>query len=255
MFIYFVRHGQTDWNLNGQFQGQTDIPLNDNGIAQAQQAHEILSKVHFAAAYASPLGRAMRTAEIITTGSGLIVTPEPLLKEISFGHEEGAKAMVAKHPEHPLYNFLFHPERYAAPEGGESLYQVAARVLQFIDLTMQRHADLPSDAKILAACHGGIIMTLMVLCRNQSFSQLRKNKPHKNCSVTVVEANAQRYALRAPALDILGGEELPDFEPELHEIQGHKGSALSEVKAVLNPDAVHSSLDSVRGKPSSQIKL
>lgn len=65
MKIYLIRHGQTDWNLQGRFQGREDIPLNETGILQAKECAQALSGETFRAAVTSPLCRAKRTAEII----------------------------------------------------------------------------------------------------------------------------------------------------------------------------------------------
>ncbi len=65
MKIYLIRHGQTDWNLQGRFQGREDIPLNETGILQAEECAQALSDEAFQAIITSPLSRAKRTAEII----------------------------------------------------------------------------------------------------------------------------------------------------------------------------------------------
>lgn len=65
MKIYLIRHGETDWNLQGRFQGREDIALNENGIRQARLCGEALKEDHFDAVITSPLIRARRTAEII----------------------------------------------------------------------------------------------------------------------------------------------------------------------------------------------
>ncbi len=65
MKIYLIRHGETDWNLQGRFQGREDIPLNETGILQAERCGSALQGEHFQAIITSPLSRAKKTAEII----------------------------------------------------------------------------------------------------------------------------------------------------------------------------------------------
>jgi uncharacterized phosphatase len=65
MKIYLIRHGQTDWNLQGRFQGREDIALNETGIMQAKYCGEAIKDESFKAIITSPLSRAKRTAEII----------------------------------------------------------------------------------------------------------------------------------------------------------------------------------------------
>lgn len=63
--IYIVRHGQTDWNLEGRYAGRTDVPLNDKGIQQAEKIKEELKNIKFDKVFSSPLIRAYKTAQII----------------------------------------------------------------------------------------------------------------------------------------------------------------------------------------------
>ncbi len=65
MKIYLIRHGQTDWNLQGRFQGREDIALNEYGILQAQECGNAIKGEQFKAVITSPLSRARKTAEII----------------------------------------------------------------------------------------------------------------------------------------------------------------------------------------------
>ena len=66
MKIYIVRHGQTDYNINGIYAGRIDIPLNNNGIKEAYQVKEKLKGINFSKIYSSPLRRAYETAKIIS---------------------------------------------------------------------------------------------------------------------------------------------------------------------------------------------
>jgi probable phosphoglycerate mutase len=87
--FYYVRHGQTDWNLNRMLQGNTDIPLNDTGLAQAQIAREKLAGQPVATIVSSPLQRARKTADIINTDLSCPIIELEGLRECSFGIHEG----------------------------------------------------------------------------------------------------------------------------------------------------------------------
>lgn len=87
--FYFIRHGQTDWNLERRMQGHTDIPLNQTGIDQAHRAAELFDKVQIDVIVSSPLSRAYKTAEIIAARKNLEIISEPLLRERHFGKFEG----------------------------------------------------------------------------------------------------------------------------------------------------------------------
>src|SRR3989338_6420058 len=87
--FYFIRHGQTDWNLKEMFQGWTDIPLNETGHAQARSAVSILSGRGITRIVTSPLVRAHKTAEIINEHLRVPLLVVDGLKECSLGVLEG----------------------------------------------------------------------------------------------------------------------------------------------------------------------
>lgn len=91
MKIYFIRHGETQWNRMHKLQGRSDIPLNDAGLAGARIASRALLDVPFDLALSSPLARAYKTAEIIAEPHGLTPHRVDLLKEMSFGTFEGTE--------------------------------------------------------------------------------------------------------------------------------------------------------------------
>ncbi|MEM6497224.1 MAG: histidine phosphatase family protein [Pseudomonadota bacterium] len=92
----FLRHGQTDWNVEGKFQGQTDIPLNDTGVAQARNAATILAGHRIDRIISSPLTRALRTATIVAEPRSLAAEVDPQLTERTFGTLEGQVVKVVK---------------------------------------------------------------------------------------------------------------------------------------------------------------
>lgn len=87
--FWFLRHGETDWNLRGLSQGSTDIPLNETGLAQAHRAAGLLRNRGIAAIVSSPLSRAYTTASIAAEAIGLPVEIDDDLREVAFGEKEG----------------------------------------------------------------------------------------------------------------------------------------------------------------------
>ena len=91
MQVYFMRHGDTDWNSVKRLQGRTDIPLNEKGIALARRTAEAVhrSGIHFDYVYTSPLQRARKTAELMNAYSRAPLIPDERLTEFCFGEAEG----------------------------------------------------------------------------------------------------------------------------------------------------------------------
>ncbi len=87
--FYYIRHGQTDWNLEGRYQGSKDIPLNKTGIAQAHDAVDSLKNCGITHIFSSPLRRARATADILNDTLGLPLTEINALQECNFGVLEG----------------------------------------------------------------------------------------------------------------------------------------------------------------------
>ena len=86
--IVAIRHGETAWNVDARIQGHLDIPLNDVGLWQAQQAGAALADTRFDAIYSSDLQRALTTAQTIGRATGCPVQPDAGLRERCFGSFE-----------------------------------------------------------------------------------------------------------------------------------------------------------------------
>ena len=89
MVLYFIRHGETSWNVEGKMQGQTDIPLNENGIRLAEETAEGLRDIPFDLCISSPLSRAHETARIILYGKDIPIIKDARIEEMAFGEYEG----------------------------------------------------------------------------------------------------------------------------------------------------------------------
>ncbi|MCP9915458.1 histidine phosphatase family protein [Cyanobium sp. ATX 6F1] len=128
--LLLVRHGETDWNRQGRFQGQIDIPLNANGWAQAEAAGRFLEPVSFQRAYTSSMARPRQTAEaILKTHPGVPLTSVPALVEIGHGLWEGQlEQEIADGWPALLADWKRAPHTVQMPEG-ENLQQVWDRSL------------------------------------------------------------------------------------------------------------------------------
>ncbi|KAB2912371.1 MAG: histidine phosphatase family protein [Hyphomicrobiaceae bacterium] len=159
VILYFVRHGETDWNAAKRYQGQRDIPLNATGRAQAARNGRALAaalgeSAHALDYVASPLKRACETMEIVRRELGLAPSGyhnDDRLKEMHYGHWEGQ-----------LWDDLpaTDPEGFAArkadawswqPHGGESYGQLSRRIACWLQ-------EISRDSVVVA--HGGVSRAL-----------------------------------------------------------------------------------------------
>lgn len=179
--LWLVRHGQTDWNLQRRYQGQTDPPLNATGLQQAELAGEALVGRHYAAIYSSDLQRARVTAEIIGRRLGMEVLVDSRLREVNFGKWEGM--LVADiQTRYPVEWEARQQDRlHARPPGGESVQDVAARLWPAVDELAARH---PHDTLILVS-HGLALAT--ILCRAQGLPLV--------CARDLIPDNAQPHCI------------------------------------------------------------
>ena len=151
--LLFIRHGETDWNRQQRFQGQTDVPLNATGHAQAQRLAARLSAEPFDAFFTSDLMRARETAAPLALAWGRQPDPVPGLREQSFGVLEGLTVPTIKERYAALWQqWLEHRADFALP-GGESLRQFHTRVLQAV---RQIAADAPAR-RVAVVTHGGVL--------------------------------------------------------------------------------------------------
>jgi broad specificity phosphatase PhoE len=137
--LVLIRHGQTDWNVEGRWQGQADPPLNDRGREQARRAAEYQRRYGFAALYSSDLRRAMETAQVIGAEMGLDVIPEPRLREINLGKWQGMLAVDIE-AQYPDEFRRWHESPWSVrPPGGEDLPTLIARILEAANEIVTRY--------------------------------------------------------------------------------------------------------------------
>jgi probable phosphoglycerate mutase len=157
--LLLSRHGETDWNAAGRWQGQTDIPLNGKGRAQAFALAERMRLQGVAAIASSDLSRARETAEIVAQALGLAVSSlEPDLREQRFGEFEGLTRAECQ-TRFPDAWARYVADAHATPPGGESRAALVARVVPAIHSIAERLAS-----PVLVIMHGGAMRALFRDC-------------------------------------------------------------------------------------------
>ncbi len=157
--ILLIRHGETNWNKEGRFQGQIDIPLNENGKAQAKSAQRFLQNVQIDKAYSSSMSRPMETAEIILGNRhGINVKPLPKLVEIGHGLWEGKlESEIKKDWGVLLKEWQASPEKVQMPEG-ETINEVSNRAISCWDNICE---SLSLEETALVVAHDAVNKTIL----------------------------------------------------------------------------------------------
>jgi broad specificity phosphatase PhoE len=181
--LILIRHGETDWNLEGRWQGQTDVPLNARGLEQAEQLAKNLFGTGLTAVYSSDLSRAHRTAEAIARAYGLTVHLEPRLREICQGDWEGKLiSHIQSQSPDVLQRRLENPLTFAAP-GGETALQVQTRMLAAIENILHRH----TQGVTAVVSHGFALAVIIAHYRNLPITKAWDLIPD-NCSPVEISA-------------------------------------------------------------------
>ena len=167
--FYFMRHGQTEWNIKRLLNGHTDIPLNEVGHNQALNSKDSIEQLSITHIYHSPLARATQTATIIAQNLTVPLIPINQLKEWHFGDWEGTASINL------ITNFLT-----IKPPNGEAPEELIDRVKKIINHILQE-AALP-----LIIAHGG---TYLALCHLMNISP----DPIDNCQLLHFVPPTQTY--------------------------------------------------------------
>ena len=158
--FYFLRHGQTDWNAQGRFQGHSEIPLNAVGLAQAECAAHALASCGIEVIAASPLLRARQTAEIVAARLDKTLQFDDELKERHFGRFEGlvvndVKANLGVKPHERLNKHL--------PDDAEQWHETTERTARVIGRWLERYPN----SVVLFVSHSGLFDALHEMIFNQ----------------------------------------------------------------------------------------
>ena len=200
--VFFVRHGETDWNAFRRIQGQSDIPLNQTGRIQAGKAAEAFRDLPLEICFSSPFSRAYETAELILQGRKVPIVMDDMLKEISYGSDEGQDlGRIHEDSGLPLHAFFHAPESYIPPDGGETIPRLQYRCGQFLE--MLKEMDSRIQGNVLVTTHGAWIQAMILLVDNRPVSEFWHGKRQGNCSVTVIRPEHSGWKLVAEAVSYI----------------------------------------------------
>lgn len=188
--IILIRHGLTQWNRNFRYQGQTDVPLAEEGMLQAEKAAVRLAAEQVGAVYASDLGRASQTAQIIAQRHNLPVFLLPGLREVNFGRWEGKTYQEVKEEYADCLNNWFSCPGEIVIPGGETFQQVKERAYAAILDVVNKH----EGETVIAVSHGGTIRTILCAALGLDLNRLWCIK-QDNTAVNVLEFYKDRVQI------------------------------------------------------------
>jgi probable phosphoglycerate mutase len=193
--FYIIRHGETDWNLSGRWQGHTDVPLNALGRAQARRLAERLRAEHlrFDAIYSSDLLRAWETAQALATALGSVPRPLVELREIDVGAWSGLTRaeVLARDPD--LIARLESGED--APRGGSG--ERFADLYQRVVGAVERLAAAEPGGRLALVTHGGTIRALLLHAARDKTNALPRRLHIGNTSISVLICDRSGWSFGA----------------------------------------------------------
>jgi len=187
--ILLIRHGETDWNRNGRFQGRSDLPLNQKGRDQAHALALALKDETLTAIYSSPLTRALETARLVMDFHPSVpLFEEEGLVEMNLGEFEGMEAQrwVAEYPDF-IKRWRDTPASVAMP-GGESLQEVQTRAIQTLERITKRY---PTESTLLLSSHNFVNRTLLCYALNVPLDRFREVR-QETAALNVLYAQGQQ---------------------------------------------------------------
>jgi broad specificity phosphatase PhoE len=168
MTLLLARHGETDWNRDGRFQGHADTPLNDLGREQARALAEKMADVDVI--YSSDLTRAVETAQVVADRLGLEVRVDSRLRERSFGRWEGLTRGEIEEAFRDDYERWRTGKSFGA-EDAETHEAFAERIEAFLADVLAKHPD----ETVLVITHGGSIRVIQAVASGLNYPRDRRS--------------------------------------------------------------------------------
>lgn len=154
--LVLIRHGATEWNQDGRYQGHSDPPLSAAGLAQAAELARGLRHLQLSALYASDLQRATATATPLARAHNLSVQLDPRLRELHFGAWEGRPAAAVWATDRERQAAWYADPIHRAPPGGETVAMLWERVCPALAQIAAAH-----PGTVAVVTHGGVIRSVL----------------------------------------------------------------------------------------------
>lgn len=189
-FVYLVRHGQTAWNKEEIFRGRADVPLNERGLKEAELAAEYFRGKKVDAIYASPISRAIQTAEKIASVLGLKVVPHSGITDMSFGDWEGRPIKEVEKSDPDRFRLWQEEPHFLKVPGGETLEEVRTRAMAALEEVIPSHAQ----GTVILVSHR--VITKVLICAilgldNSHFWQIDQD----TTAINLIRYKNGKYAL------------------------------------------------------------
>jgi alpha-ribazole phosphatase len=178
--LYFVRHGQTEWNTENRFQGRKDSNLTEKGIDQAKRLSERLKDIQWTAIYSSPSMRTMKTVEIVKGKCPLPIQQDERLMEMHLGDWEGMTQDEIKEMNGTQHDYFWNNPSEYQNDKGESFGDVKERIEGFINEILPKY----ESGNILILTHGVVIKTVQLIGSQLGMDELWKTPYIEGTSVT-----------------------------------------------------------------------
>jgi 2,3-bisphosphoglycerate-dependent phosphoglycerate mutase len=179
--VFAARHGETDWNREGRWQGHSGPGLNDMGRSQAAALAERLAAMGLDVIYTSDLPRALQTAEVVAKRLGVAMEADPAFREVDVGDWAGLTrdVVAARDPE----GYTRWLGGRAGWNGGETYEDMHTRVIA----AYERVCALNPDARVLIVAHGGTVRALAAYAVGLEHHDRRRIDGVRNASLTALD--------------------------------------------------------------------
>ena len=190
--LYVTRHGETEWNIAKRMQGRKNSSLTDKGMLQAKLLGERIKDIPLHAIYSSPSGRTMHTAELIKGERNIPIIADDHFYEINMGIWEGQTLvdLEAQYPEE-VHVFWNEPHRFCSTSG-ESFYDVYNRVMEGVNLLLEKH----KGESILIVSHAAAAKLLVGQFAGLSVERVWDDPFMHSASLSIIEFEGKEASVK-----------------------------------------------------------